>query len=147
MRIAILALLGVMACGKDVASTSTPTPTPTPTSTPTPTPAPDTVIAQHILCAYKTAKRAPNGVTRTKAEARARAEEALVKIRGGATFEDMVKAYSDDAGSVDRMGSVGKFRRDAMDPAFSAAAFALRVGEVSGVVETPFGFHIIKRTQ
>jgi parvulin-like peptidyl-prolyl isomerase len=70
-----------------------------------------------------------------------------VKIRGGATFEDMVKAYSDDAGSVDRMGSVGKFRRDAMDPAFSAAAFALRVGEVSGVVETPFGFHIIKRTQ
>ena len=55
--------------------------------------------------------------------------------------------YSDDAGSVDRMGSVGKFHRDQMDPAFSAAAFALRVGQVSDVVETPFGFHIIKRTQ
>jgi parvulin-like peptidyl-prolyl isomerase len=45
------------------------------------------------------------------------------------------------------MGSVGKFHRDDMDPAFSAAAFALRVGQVSDLVETPFGFHIIKRTQ
>ncbi len=110
-------------------------------------PAPDAIIAQHILVAYKTAKRAPKGVTRSKADAKARASEALAKIRAGTTFEDAVTQYSDDAGSADRMGSVGKFRRDAMDPAFSAAAFALRVGQVSDVVETPFGFHIIKRTQ
>ncbi len=110
-------------------------------------PAPDAIIAQHILVAYKSAKRAPKGVTRSKPDAKARADEALAKIRAGTTFEDAVSQYSDDAGSVDRMGSVGKFRRDAMDPAFSAAAFALRVGQVSEVVETPFGFHIIKRTQ
>jgi NIMA-interacting peptidyl-prolyl cis-trans isomerase 1 len=110
-------------------------------------PAPDAIIAQHILVAYKTAKRAPKGVTRSKADAKARASEALAKIRSGTTFEDAVTQYSDDAGSADRMGSVGKFRRDAMDPAFSAAAFALRVGQVSDLVETPFGFHIIKRTQ
>jgi parvulin-like peptidyl-prolyl isomerase len=84
---------------------------------------------------------------RSKADAKARAQEALAKIRSGTAFEDAVKAYSDDTGSVDRMGSLGKFRRDAMDPAFGAAAFALKVGEVSDVVETPFGFHIIKRTQ
>jgi peptidyl-prolyl cis-trans isomerase NIMA-interacting 1 len=108
---------------------------------------PDAIIAQHILVAYKTAKRAPKGVTRSKAEAKARAAEALGKITSGTTFEDAVKQYSDDAGSADRMGSVGKFRRDAMDPAFSNAAFALRVGQVSDVVETPFGFHVIKRTQ
>jgi parvulin-like peptidyl-prolyl isomerase len=108
---------------------------------------PDAIIAQHILVAYKTAKRAPKGVTRTKAEAKARAAEALAKIQSGMSFEDAVKAYSDDAGSADRLGSVGKFRRDQMDPAFSAAAFALRVGQVSDVVETPFGFHVIKRTQ
>jgi NIMA-interacting peptidyl-prolyl cis-trans isomerase 1 len=129
-------------------STSTSTSTPTPTSTSTPASAPsDAIIAQHVLVIYKGAKRAPNGVTRSKADAKARAHEALAKIRSGTSFEDAVKAYSDDAGSVDRMGSLGKFRRDAMDPAFAAAAFALKVGEVSDVVETPFGFHIIKRTQ
>jgi NIMA-interacting peptidyl-prolyl cis-trans isomerase 1 len=110
-------------------------------------PVPDAIIAQHILVAYKTAKRAPKGVTRSKADAKARAAEALAKIQAGTTFEDAVTQYSDDAGSADRMGSVGKFHRDDMDPAFSAAAFALRVGQVSDVVETPFGFHIIKRTQ
>ncbi len=110
-------------------------------------PAPDTIIAQHILVAYKTAKRAPKGAMRSKTEAKARAAEALAKVRSGTTFEDAVSQYSDDAGSADRMGSVGKFHREDMDPAFSAAAFALRVGQVSDVVETPFGFHIIKRTQ
>jgi hypothetical protein len=109
--------------------------------------APDTIIAQHVLVIYKGAKRAPKTITRSKADAKARAGEALAKVKGGATFEDVVKDYSDDAGSVDRMGSLGKFHRDDMDPAFSAAAFALQPGQVSDVVETPFGFHIIKRTQ
>jgi hypothetical protein len=115
-------------------------------ATPAPAP-PDTIIAQHILVIYRTAKRAPKSVTRSKDEAKARAAEALAKIQSGMTFEDAVKQYSDDAGSVDRMGGVGKFHRSDMDAAFSAAAFALRVGQVSDVVETPFGFHLIKRTQ
>jgi hypothetical protein len=113
----------------------------------TATAAPDAIIAQHILVAYKNAKRAPKGVTRSKAEAKARAAEALAKIKAGTPFEDAVKEYSDDAGSADRLGSVGKFHRDDMDPAFSGAAFALRPGQVSDVVETPFGFHVIRRTQ
>jgi NIMA-interacting peptidyl-prolyl cis-trans isomerase 1 len=107
----------------------------------------DAIIAQHVLVTYKGAKRAPKTVVRTKLQAKARAEEALAKARGATAFEDVVDTYSDDAASVDRMGSVGKFHRGDMDPAFSAAAFGLRVNEVSGVVETPFGFHIIKRTQ
>jgi NIMA-interacting peptidyl-prolyl cis-trans isomerase 1 len=118
-----------------------------PSTVPSATVAPDTIIAQHILVAYRTAKRAPKGVTRSKAEAKARAAEALAKIQSGTSFEDAVKEYSDDAGSADRMGSVGKFHRTDMDPAFGTAAFALRVGQVSDVVETPFGFHVIKRTQ
>ncbi len=109
--------------------------------------APDAIIAQHILVIYKGAKRAPKTVTRSKADAKARAAEALAKLRAGATFDDLVKEYSDDAGSVDNRGSLGKFHRDDMDPAFSAAAFALQPGQVSDVVESPFGFHIIKRTQ
>ncbi len=118
-----------------------------PASSTAPTAPPDAIIAQHVLVTYKGAKRAPKSVTRSKADAKARAAEALAKIRGGAPFEDVVKEYSDDTGSIDRMGSLGKFRRDDMDPAFSAAAFALGVGQVSDPVETPFGFHVIKRTQ
>ena len=130
------------------ASALAPTPSSAPsTAAASASPAPDTIIAQHILVAYKAAQRAPKGVTRSKADAKARAAEALAKIQAGTSFEDAVKQYSDDAGSADRLGSVGKFHRQDMDPAFSAAAFALRVGQVSDVVETPFGFHIIKRTQ
>jgi NIMA-interacting peptidyl-prolyl cis-trans isomerase 1 len=58
-----------------------------------------------------------------------------------------VKEYSDDPGSVDRRGLLGKIHRADLDPAFSAVAFKLQVEQVSDVVETPFGFHIIKRTQ
>jgi hypothetical protein len=117
------------------------------TASTAPAPPPDTIIAQHVLVAYKGAKRAPKGVTRSKADAKARAAEALAKIRAGTPFGDVVKEYSDDTGSVDRQGSLGKFHREDMDPAFAAAAFALAVGQVSDPVETPFGFHIIKRTQ
>jgi parvulin-like peptidyl-prolyl isomerase len=108
---------------------------------------PDTIIAQHVLVAYRGAKRAPKGVTRTKVEAKARANEVVSKIRSGTSFEDAVKTYSDDSSSVDRVGSLGKFHKSDMDPAFGNAAFALKVGEVSDAVETPFGFHVIKRTQ
>jgi hypothetical protein len=108
---------------------------------------PDTIIAQHVLVAYRGAKRAPKGVTRSKSDAKARALEAVSKVRSGTPFEELVKAYSDDQGSAERMGSLGKFHKGDMDPAFGAAAFALKVGEVSDVVETPYGFHIIKRTQ
>jgi NIMA-interacting peptidyl-prolyl cis-trans isomerase 1 len=108
---------------------------------------PTEVAAQHILIAYRGAKNAPKGVSRTKAEAKKRAEEVLARAKAGEDFSSLVKAYSDDPGSVDRQGSVGKFKRDKMDKAFADAAFALRVDEVSGVVETPFGFHIIKRNQ
>jgi hypothetical protein len=117
------------------------------TSAPTATPAPEAIIAQHVLVTYRGAKRAPKAVTRTKFEARTRASEALAKIRTGTPFEEVVKTYSDDTATIDRMGSLGKFRRDAMDPAFASAAFALTVGAVSDVVETPFGFHVIRRTQ
>jgi hypothetical protein len=132
---------------------STPSATPSATAPPASAaasadaPPPDTIIAQHILVEYAGAKRAAKTIKRSKADAKARAAEALAKVRSGTPFEDVVKQYSDDEGSVDRMGSVGKFHRSDMDPAFSAAAFALKPGGVSEVVESPFGFHVIKRTQ
>jgi NIMA-interacting peptidyl-prolyl cis-trans isomerase 1 len=105
------------------------------------------IAAQHILVAYRGAERAPAGVTRTKAQARTRASEVLAKAKAGEDFSALVAQYSDDPGAKERLGSLGKFSRGKMDKAFSDAAFQLRVDEVSDVVETRFGFHVIKRNQ
>ncbi len=110
--------------------------------------APDAVAAQHILIAYKGAKDAPKTITRSKADAKKRAEEVVAKAKApGADFSALVNEYSDDPGSKSRSGSVGKFTREKMTKPFSDAAFALKVDEVSNVVETDFGFHVIKRNQ
>jgi foldase protein PrsA len=97
--------------------------------------------------AYKGARSAAPSVTRTKAQAKKRAEEALKKAKSGGDFAALAKQYSDDPGSGPRGGELGSFTHRAMVQPFSEAAFALKPGEVSAVVETDFGFHVIKRTQ
>jgi peptidyl-prolyl cis-trans isomerase SurA len=79
-----------------------------------------------------------------RASARAKAEEALLKLRGGANFETIVGQYSDDPSTKERGGDLGWFRSGTMVREFDNAAFSLRPGEISGIVETTFGFHIIK---
>lgn len=108
---------------------------------------PTSVTAQHVLVAYKGAERCPKGVTRSKVEAKKRAEEISAKAKAGADFSALVAEHSDDPAAKERMGSVGKFTRDKMAKAFSDAAFELGVGEASAPVETPFGYHVIKRNQ
>ena len=108
---------------------------------------PDEIGARHILVMHRESQAKPEGLERTREEARARAQEALRKVREGADFSEMVRLYSDEPGAAERGGDLGVFRREVMVQAFSDAAFALRVGEVSEVVETAYGFHIIKRTR
>jgi hypothetical protein len=105
------------------------------------------IAAQHLLISFKGASRVAPGVTRSRAEATARAEEALARARAGGDFDALVVQYSDEVGAPDRTppGGLGEFRRGMMVPAFEQAAFALEVGEISPVVETPFGFHLIRR--
>jgi parvulin-like peptidyl-prolyl isomerase len=100
-----------------------------------------------LLVSYKDALRAAPGIGRSKAEARARAEEAQKRAAAGEDFVALVKQYSDEPGAGDRGGDLGKFDRQSMVPAFANAAFALKVHEVSQVVETQFGFHVILRTE
>jgi parvulin-like peptidyl-prolyl isomerase len=108
---------------------------------------PEQVGARHILVMHDGSQRKPEGVTRTREAARQRAQECLVKIRGGADFDAVVRECSDEPGAAERSGDVGVFERASMVKSFADAAFALKVGQVSEVVESPFGFHIIKRTE
>jgi peptidyl-prolyl cis-trans isomerase NIMA-interacting 1 len=121
-----------------------------PLGTPAPTATAERQIAgaAHILVAYKGAERAPKTVTRSKDDAKKRATEVLGKLKEGkSTFEDLVKQYTDDEISKAANGAVGNFERNAMPPAFADATFAMKVGDLSEVVETPQGFHLIKRTK
>jgi len=72
------------------------------------------------------------------------AEELLVKLQGGADFIAIAKEFSIEPGAKDSGGDLGFFAKGAMVKPFEDAAFALKPGEISGIVETEFGFHIIK---
>jgi peptidyl-prolyl cis-trans isomerase SurA len=87
---------------------------------------------------------APRATPQARAVALARAESVLAQIRKGADFETLARRFSDDPGSREQGGDLGWFRRGVMVDAFERVAFRLREGEVSEVVESPFGYHIIK---
>lgn len=108
---------------------------------------PKSIGAKHILVMHKDSERKPPNITRTREEAKARAEEALKALRAGAKFDELVLKYSDEPGADESFGSVGIFEKKVMVKAFADTAFKLKVGEISDIVETPFGFHIIERTQ
>jgi hypothetical protein len=108
---------------------------------------PDEISASHILISYKGADRADSKITRTKQAAKKEAERIHGLIVNDANeFADMAKKHSDGP-SGPKGGDLGNFKFEVMAKAFSEAAFALEVGEVSDVVETGFGFHIITRTK
>jgi hypothetical protein len=108
---------------------------------------PDRIWVKHILVRYAGAKRAPPEVTRTREQACLRAQEALAKLKQGVSFAEVVAAYSDESGAATREGSMGTIERRDVAPPFADAAFELGMKEVSEVVETPFGFHVILRVE
>jgi peptidyl-prolyl cis-trans isomerase NIMA-interacting 1 len=120
-------------------------PTP-PSAAPTPAEEPK-VAASHVLIQYKGSMRAAPTITRSKEEAKKLAGEVLAKAKKGQDFAALAKQYSDEPGAKDRAGALGKFTRTTMVKPFADAAFALKPGEVSELVETDFGFHVIKRTE
>jgi parvulin-like peptidyl-prolyl isomerase len=74
------------------------------------------------------------------------AKEILEKIKNGEDFSKLAMEYSKD-GSRRRGGDLGYFGRGMMVKEFENAAFKLKKGEVSGIIKTQFGYHIIKRTE
>jgi len=80
-----------------------------------------------------------------KANARTKAEDVLKQVKSpGADFAALAKKYSEDPGSAAQGGDLGMFGRGTMVKPFEDAAFKLKEGEISGIVESDFGFHIIK---
>lgn len=76
-----------------------------------------------------------------------KAEEVLAKIQAGENFAELAKTFSSDTFSAENGGDLGWFGKGIMDPAFEDAAFSLaNKGDVSGVVKSEFGYHIIKLT-
>ncbi len=94
--------------------------------------------ARHIL--FRVGDDASSEV---KASKKVEAEKVLQQLRKGADFAEMAKKYSED-GSKDRGGDLGFFSRGQMVPTFEQSVFSLKPGEISALVESPFGYHIIK---
>jgi len=97
------------------------------------------VLAQHILVT-------PDGDSEhSKQEARDKVTAILERVRNGASFSDEAAAHSMCPSGTDG-GSLGWFGRGMMVPEFDTAAFAMSVGQVSDIIETQFGYHIILKT-
>lgn len=103
--------------------------------------APDERRASHILV-----KLDPGSNDDARKAARAKADDLLRQVRAGGDFAALAKANSQDPGSAGNGGDLGFFSRETMVKPFADAAFALKEGEVSEVVESEFGFHVIRLT-
>lgn len=102
---------------------------------------PETVSASHILIGATEGTDA-----NTKSASLAKAQALRDQLRGGADFAELAKTNS-SCPSSQRGGDLGSFERGQMVPEFEEAAFKLKPGEISDVVETKFGYHIIKISQ
>jgi peptidyl-prolyl cis-trans isomerase SurA len=100
-------------------------------------PRPASIVFEQVLVT-------PRASDQARAEAQAEAEQVREQLLAGEDFALLARRYSADAATRERGGELGWFRRGRMVPEFERAAFSLRPGAISPVVESSFGFHIIR---
>ena len=100
---------------------------------------PEMIRARHILI-----KTDPSATDEDKKKIKAKAEEVLEKLKKGEDFAKLASEVSEDPGTKSKGGDLDFFPKGTMIPAFEEAAFSLKPGEMSGLVETEYGYHIIK---
>ncbi len=105
---------------------------------------PEQVNVSHIL--IKTPLPGPDGKADPKGveEARKKAEDVLKQLKAGGNFADLAKKYSEDPGSGKNGGSLGWIGKGRTVPEFEQTAFSLAKGATSGLVQSSYGFHIIR---
>jgi peptidyl-prolyl cis-trans isomerase C len=103
---------------------------------------PERVRASHILIGFP-----QNADDAAKSAARAKAAEILKEVKAGKDFAALAKQHSTDPGSGANGGDLGYFQQGQMVPPFEQAAFALKPGETSELVESQFGVHIIRMVE
>jgi peptidyl-prolyl cis-trans isomerase D len=97
------------------------------------------VKARHILFKLK-----PDAPPEDVEKVRAEAQKVLDEAKKGKDFAELAKKYSQDEATAKSGGELGYFNSKQMDPAFSEAAFSLKPGEISDLIRTPYGFHIVQ---
>ena len=108
---------------------------------------PKRIGARHVLIQWMGSDRAGKSVLRTREQAMLLAQEVLRRAKGGEDLGRLANEYSDEPNAGARGGSLGRFTKGQMVGAFEQVAFNLEIGQISDIVETPFGFHIIQRTE
>lgn len=103
----------------------------------------NSVRASHILLMYQGSERST--ASRSQAEAQSQIQQIKAQVDSGEDFAALARQHS-DCPSGQSGGDLGSFGRGQMVGPFEDAAFGLPVGGTSGIVETPFGYHIIRRT-
>ncbi|MBI4445375.1 MAG: peptidylprolyl isomerase [Acidobacteria bacterium] len=97
------------------------------------------VRASHILLRSEEGKENPNALKK--------AEDLLKQLKSGADFAQLAREHSEDPATASKGGDLGFFGRGQMVPEFENVAFSLPAGQISEIVKTPFGYHIIKVTE
>lgn len=103
-------------------------------------PSPGTIKVRHIMTLY----RAQGAAAADTAGALARIKTLQDSLAKGMPFDQVASKYSEDQGTLGRSGDLGWFERKRFVQSFDEAAFKLQAGQVSGVVQTPFGFHLVR---